>query len=101
MQVTATVTATTIYGGDWATWQVTVTNSGDDPLTGVTLDDSNGHDYGLPFDLDVGAGKGFSYTTIPNASVTNEVTAVGSDSVGGTVGDSDQTTVNVINPGIQ
>jgi uncharacterized repeat protein (TIGR01451 family) len=101
LDVVETVTPDTIYSGDTATWEIVVTNNGDDPLTNVTLTDGNGYDYGTPFTLDADESMTFTYTTNPSTDVTNLVNASGTDSLGNPVTDSDDATVNVINPDIQ
>ncbi|MCP4540225.1 MAG: Cys-Gln thioester bond-forming surface protein [Chloroflexi bacterium] len=99
--VTETVTPGTVHGSDAVTWEVVVTNTGDDTLTDVTLTDDNGHNYGVPFTLTVGASQTFTYTTNPTGDVTNQVTATGEDALGETVSDDDTASVSVINPDIQ
>ena len=102
LDVVETVTPETLYSGDMALWRVLVTNAGEELLTDVTLsDDVNGHDYGDPFDLAPGASRSFTYTTAPEADVTNTVTASGLDPLGGSVSASDDAAVNVIQPAIQ
>ncbi len=100
IDVEITVTPGTIYQGDPVTWAVVATNTGDTPLTNVTLTDSNGHSYGAPFDLAVDASMTFNYISNPAADVMNTVTAMGTDSLGSAVSDTDSATVNVINPAI-
>ncbi|HNT77960.1 MAG TPA: Ig-like domain-containing protein, partial [Anaerolineae bacterium] len=90
----------TVHSGDPVQWNIIATNTGSDPLTNVTLTDSNGHNYGATFPLGVGENRAFSYTSNPTEDVTNIVTATGTDSLNGSVTDTDDTSVNVINPGI-
>jgi uncharacterized repeat protein (TIGR01451 family) len=101
IQVVETVDPPLVGVGDPVTWEVVVTNVGNDPLTQVVLVDDAGHDYGVPFDLAVGASQTFSYTTHPTMTTENDVTATGLDSLGGAVVDQDSAIVNVINPSIQ
>jgi hypothetical protein len=86
------------YGtaGDTGHWKVVVTNCGSCNLTNVTVTDTNGHDFGAPFDLPVGAPPvEFTYDTIVNVTTTNNATVVGTDSVGMTVSDWDIATNRV------
>ncbi len=99
IDVTITADPTLIHSGDAVAWEVVVTNTGDDPLTGVTLVDDNGYSYPV-FDLAVGESRTFNYTTNPTADVTNVVDASGTDSLGGAVSDSDSDAVDVIGPDI-
>ena len=99
--VIETASPTLIYSGQSVAWTIEVTNSGDDPLTGVTLTDDNGHDYGAPFGLGAGESQTFTYPTSPGGETTNVVSAVGTDSLGGTVDDDDSASMNVISPDVQ
>ena len=96
--LTKTADPTVIYSGGLVTYTYSVKNTGDDPLTGVTVVDGVTITVG---DLAVGETRtGTLYTANPTADITNTATATGTDSKGGTVTDTDTADVNVINPGI-
>jgi len=89
------------YAGDNATWKVVVTNCGGGDLTNVIVTDSNGHNFGAPFDLPYGAlPVEFTYVTVVSVNTTNNATVVATDVLGGTVSDWDIATNNVIEPKI-
>jgi hypothetical protein len=89
------------YAGDTGHWKVVVTNCGDSDLTNVTISDTNGHDFGAPFDLPYGAlPVEFNYDTVVSVNTTNNVTVSATDLLGGTVSDWDIATNNVISPSI-
>jgi hypothetical protein len=89
----------TWYAGDVATWKVVVTNCGTSNLTNVTITDTNGHNFGAPFNLPVGADPvEFTYDTVVSVNTTNNATVTASDSLGGTVSDWDVATNYVISP---
>ncbi len=66
----------TYYAGSPATWKVVVTNSGVGDVSGITLSDSNGHNFGAPFALAASASQTFTYATNPAANFTNTGTFV-------------------------
>ncbi len=101
VDVTVSAAPGTIHSGDTVTWEVVVTNSGDDPLTGIVLTDTNSHDYGDAFDLAPGASRNFVYTTTPGDDVWNMVEVTGADTLGGLVSDARTAAVNVIHPDIE
>jgi hypothetical protein len=83
--------------GDTAHWKVVVWNCGDSDLTNVIVTDSNGHDFGAPFNLPVGAPPvEFNYDTVVNVDTTNTANVTATDILGGTVSDSDSATNLVI-----
>ncbi|MDY6912359.1 MAG: hypothetical protein SVM79_08400, partial [Chloroflexota bacterium] len=86
--------------GDTAHWRVVVTNNGPDPLFNVVITDSNGHDFGLPFDLASGVPRQFDYAELNvTADKTNTAFAQGEDELGGTVGPVQDDAAVQINPG--
>ncbi|HEC76017.1 MAG TPA: hypothetical protein ENI33_02015, partial [Thermoplasmatales archaeon] len=87
--------------GDLVYWNITVENTGDDPLTNVYVNDTNGKSFG-PFNLAVNESISFYYETNPVKDVNNTATAEGKDSDGDKVGPVDDwATVDVINPDIE
>ncbi len=68
----------TWYAGATAVWRIVVTNTGQTPLWGVTLDDSNGESFG-PLNLDVGRSATVTYTTTVEEPTANVVTATAYD----------------------
>jgi hypothetical protein len=79
--------------GDTAHWKVVVTNCGGNSLTNVTVTDTNGHDFGAPFDLPVGAPPvEFNYDTTVNVDTTNWAHVEGYDAAGTLVWDDDSAT---------
>ncbi|MDP2181155.1 MAG: hypothetical protein Q8K99_01105, partial [Actinomycetota bacterium] len=67
----------TYVAGSPAVWKIVVTNTGDTPLTDVTVTDTNAHGFGASFALASGASKTFEYITVPQGDTVNEATAVG------------------------
>ena len=88
-------------GGD-ATFTITVTNTGDQDLTGVIVSDTRtpNCDAG-PFDLAVGDSTSWSCIAAGvTADFTNIASVDGLDALGNPVSDSDDAAVDVIAPGI-
>ncbi len=85
--------------GQTVYWQLIVTNTGDDPLTNCYVNDTNGQTYG-PFTLNIGETQTFYYSTTPGSDVNNTATAVGTDSDGDQINDTDWATVNVVTTAI-
>jgi uncharacterized repeat protein (TIGR01451 family) len=102
ISVSKTADKTMAHEGETITYRITLTNTGDCPLSSVSVIDSllgpvysNGLDYG--------ATKTFTVTyTVPTPSggISNTVTASGNDALGRQVSDSASWTVNVLHPGI-
>jgi uncharacterized repeat protein (TIGR01451 family) len=69
-----------------ASWNVTVCNSGYDPVYDITVTDTNGYDFGAAFNLSVGECKTFTYDKVMNVSAVNNATAEGFDVLGNPVG---------------
>ena len=85
--------------GDTGHWKVVVTNTGDSTVLNIVVTDTNGNDFGVPFDLDPGDSREFNYDTVVNVDTLNTATAVGDDGIGGIVGPvSDDATNLVIHP---
>ncbi|MHB0935938.1 MAG: DUF7507 domain-containing protein [Armatimonadota bacterium] len=88
------------YAGQPADWKIVVTNTGDSPLTNVTVTDTNGESFG-PVDLAPGETATFDYTTTVNAGTVNTATAQGEDELGNPVGPvEDSAEVSVISPAL-
>lgn len=102
--------AVTAHEGDTLSYLLTVTNTGDLPLTVVAFGDvANGNAVNLPGGCDarvgssVAAGASFTcaYSTAAGAiDVVNTATVAGEDSLGRRVNASDSATVDVVHPGI-
>jgi uncharacterized repeat protein (TIGR01451 family) len=101
----------TAFAGDTVTYEFDVTNTGDTPLSGLTVNDNvagagtfTGGDTNSNGMLDLG--ETWIYTkqfTIPSnqtSDITNTVTACGSDSLQLQDCDTDDHTTTVLNPGI-
>jgi hypothetical protein len=87
------------YAPDNAWWRVVVWNCGNNTVYNITVTDTNGHNFGAPFDLAVGANQTFTYNTTISVTTTNTATAAGKDAIGGTVGPvSDSATNTIIGP---
>jgi len=70
-----------------ASWKIVVCNTGYDPVYNITVTDTNGHNFGAPFNLlATGACQTFTYSMTINADTVNNATAVGEDELGNTVG---------------
>ncbi|MBI4743874.1 MAG: DUF11 domain-containing protein [Actinobacteria bacterium] len=96
--ITKTADKTTVHQGETVTYTYTVTNTGDDPLINVNIeDDILGHIAG-PFDLAPGETKTFTKETVLNQTTTNTTIVIASDSLGGEVTATDTETVKVILP---
>ena len=94
----------TVVSGGTATFTITVTNTGDVPLTNVTVTDPLAPtcDKGIG-DLAVGAANGVTYTctlAVVTADLTNVASVAGTPLEGGPVTDSDTAAVDVIHPAI-
>ena len=82
--------------GDTGHWRIVVSNTGDSPVYGIMVTDTNGMSFG-PFDLpNPGDSAQFDYDTIVNETTTNTATAVGEDQLGGTVGPVSDSATNVV-----
>ena len=90
----------TNYAGQTASWNITVCNTGDNPVYNITVTDTNGHSFGPPFDLlNNGDCQTFIYDLVMNADTVNTATAQGQDGLGGTVGPvSDPAAVDIFTP---
>ena len=105
--INKTVSPEVIYSGDEVTYDYIITNPGDDPLTGVVVDDDQGltvtfisGDTNGNSKLDPGEIWSYTATANPTMDIVNTGSASGIDSKGGTVSDDDTAGVNVINPAI-
>ena len=89
----------TNYAGQNASWNITVCNTGDDPVYAINVTDTNGQSFG-PFNLlTPGACQTFTYNMTMNANTVNNATAEGKDELGGTVGPvSDTAAVQIFTP---
>ncbi len=91
-----------ILTGSAATFNITVANTGDVTLTGVTVTDGPVPACDNPIGA-LGVGVSVSYTcSLANvtADFTNTIGVVGTDPIAGTVSDSDDADVSVLVPGI-
>jgi len=94
------------HEGESITYTITVINSGDCPLYGVSVTDTILGDltgYLPDTTLDIGEVNQFTVNyvvPIPSGDITNTVTASGSDILGLQVSDSDSWTVDVLHPDI-
>jgi len=86
------------YAGDTAHWKVNVSNCGDSNLTNVVVTDTNGNNFGAPFDLAVGESKEFNYDTTVNVDTKNTVNVTATDLLGGTVTATDWAINYVVSP---
>ncbi|MDJ0497714.1 MAG: proprotein convertase P-domain-containing protein, partial [Acidimicrobiia bacterium] len=92
----------TILAGDDATFTITVTNTGDAPLTDLTVTDAAAPGCDATF-ASLGVGAVESYTcTLPNVlgDLTNVADVTADHPAGGTVTDTDTADVDVIAPAI-
>ena len=102
IEITKTADTPVIVSGADATFTITVTNVGTDPLTDVTVTDALAPDCDATIgDLASGASTTYS-CTLPalTADVTNTASVTGTHPLGGTVTDEDSADVNVIAPAI-
>lgn len=73
--------------GQNATWKIVVCNTGYDPVYNITVTDTNGHNFGAPFDLlTTGACQTFTYNMTIDVDTVNTATAQGVDELGNAVG---------------
>ena len=73
--------------GQTASWKIVVCNSGYDPVYNITVTDTNGHNFGTPFDLlNTGDCQTFTYNMIIAVDTVNTATAEGEDELGNPVG---------------
>ena len=102
IEMVKTADTPVIVSGADATFTITVTNVGTDPLTDVTVTDALAPDCDAAIG-DLASGEATTYScTMPalNADVTNTASVVGTHPLGGTVTDEDTADVNVIAPAI-
>ena len=85
-----------VHRGNIVYWNITITNNGDNNLSNVYVNDTNGNSFG-PFDLAIGESKAFYYTTVAE-DVNNTAIAEGKDEIGIRVSDEDWAIVNAISP---
>jgi uncharacterized repeat protein (TIGR01451 family) len=92
---------TQVRPGDQVTFTLTVTNTGDVPLTGVVVADDKTPACGFTVAaLAVGATETRTCVIIAQFDVTNTATVTGDDPTGKPVTSTDDATVDVIGPGI-
>lgn len=105
LSVTKSVDPGVYVEGQTVTWQLTVTNTGDVPVDGVTVDDDavascDRVDPGFGT-LAPGATETWTCTsTAPSDDLTNTVAAQGTDPLGRGVGDTAAATAQVIHPAL-
>jgi uncharacterized repeat protein (TIGR01451 family) len=105
IEVNKTADPVTIYAGETVTYTYNVRNTGDDPLTNVSVSDNKCSPVTLQSgdvssDGVMGVGESWTYTCITtlSSSTTNTATAVGTDSAGSTVRDTATASVDVVGP---
>lgn len=94
LDLTVEVAPQTVSKGEWVTFSYTVQNTGDATLTDVTVADSLGSTPS-PVTLEPGETASWDVSYQPDETMTNDVTASGTDPAGGTVSDSETATVYV------
>jgi len=103
IEIDKTADPTMIHNGDMVTYTFVVTNIGNCDLSGITVVDNKLGD--LTSHLTVttlapGESTSFDVTVPIGADVTNTATTTGTDDLGETVSDTDDATVDVLNPEI-
>ncbi|WP_236808345.1 DUF7507 domain-containing protein [Amycolatopsis albispora] len=87
--------------GDEVTYTITVTNTGDVPLTAVTVTDDKAPGCGFTLaQLGAGATETRTCTVVVSEDVTNTASVTGTDPTGRQVTGTDEAEVDVIGPGI-
>ena len=77
----------TNIAGQTATWKIVVCNTGYDPVYNITVTDTNGHNFGAPFNLLTnGACQTFTYNMTIISDTINTATAEGVDELSNAVG---------------
>nr|BFE51512.1 DUF11 domain-containing protein [Saccharothrix mutabilis subsp. capreolus] len=102
IEVVKDVTPAQAEEGDTVTYTITVRNTGDVPLTDITVDDPLLTACSTTF-ASLAAGAAITYTCTgqaPADDVTNTITATGRDSIGGLSTDTDDALLDVIHPGM-
>lgn len=94
LDLTVTVSPEEIYAGEAVTFTYIVQNTGDVELTDVIVEDSLSSTRG-PVDLAIGQTVFWQVSYLVNETTTNDVTATGTDTLEGTVSDSESATVTV------
>lgn len=94
LDLRVTVSPQVVGKGEWVAFSYTVENTGDTELTEVTVTDSVGSSL-APVTLQPGETASWNVQYQADETTTNEVTASGTDPVGGTVSDSETVTVTV------
>jgi uncharacterized repeat protein (TIGR01451 family) len=72
--------------GETASWRIVVCNIGDATVYNIMVTDTNGNDFGAPFDLNPGDCVSFVYDMVMNANTVNTACAEGADEAGAPVG---------------
>jgi hypothetical protein len=73
--------------GETASWEIVVCNIGDVPVYDIVVTDTNGNNFGAPFDLTTpGECMTFVYDMVMNVDTVNTACAEGIDELGGAVG---------------
>ncbi|MBI4897907.1 MAG: DUF11 domain-containing protein [Actinobacteria bacterium] len=107
IMVTKTVDKPVVHAGDEVTYTILVENTGDDPLTGISVDDPDCSpidfddvDEGSIDVLDVGETWQYKCSTTIGDDIVNTATAEGYGTERERVSDDDDAAVDVINPSI-
>ena len=108
IQIVKTASPTVINPGDTVTYTYAVSNTGDDPLTGISVSDDacapltfTGGDANSNGILDLGETWTYTCTTTLTQDTPNTAIATGTDSLGSPVSDQDSAFVDVVIAGIQ
>ncbi|GAA3533466.1 hypothetical protein GCM10022222_16020 [Amycolatopsis ultiminotia] len=101
LSVTKTAAPPMAHDGDQVTWTVTVRNVGDSPLDPVAVADETEPACARTFGaLAPGSEQTYSCKAKPTATITNTVTATGTDLSGAPVTATDSATVQVLHPAL-
>ena len=72
--------------GETASWRIVVCNTGDTTVYNIVVTDTNGHNFGVPFDLNPGNCTTFTYDMAMYMDTVNTACAEGMDAAGALVG---------------
>ena len=72
--------------GETASWKIVVCNIGDATVYSIDVTDTNGNDFGAPFDLNPGNCTTFFYDKVMYIDTVNTACAEGVDEAGALVG---------------
>jgi hypothetical protein len=72
--------------GETASWRIVVCNTGVTTVYNIVVTDTNGYNFGVPFDLNPGECTTFTYDMAMYVDTVNNACAVGADEAGAPVG---------------